>query len=135
MPPPHSAGPVMGLTARQDGDAFVLAVSGDLDLENTGPLTTAVTEAGESARGPVVLDLSGVTFADSTTVNVLLQAYRALGGRLRLAAPSAFVKRLFDVIGLWEALPVHDSVESALAAPVPADTAEGSAPAVSDSGE
>jgi anti-sigma B factor antagonist len=56
-----------------------------------------------------------VSFADSTTVNVLLQAYTQLAGALRIARPSAFVSRLFGVIGLEKALPVCASVEEALA--------------------
>lgn len=114
MLPPHSAGHAIGVTVRQDDDASVLAVSGDLDLENIAPLVTALADAGGSGQGPVVLDLSGVRFADSSTVNVLLRAYGELGPRLRVARPSAFVQRLFDVIGLRQALPVYDTVEDAL---------------------
>lgn len=113
--PPHSAGQAMGLVARQDGDAVVLALSGDLDLDNIAPLVTALTEAGETVTGPVVVDLSRVGFADSSTVNVLLRAHGTLGPRLCLAAPSAFVQRLFAVIGLEQALPVYGTVEDALA--------------------
>ncbi|MEU3186781.1 STAS domain-containing protein [Streptomyces sp. NPDC006923] len=109
----------MAMAARQDGDAVVLAVSGDLDLDNITPLATALTEAGETVRGPVVVDLSGVSFADSTTVNVLLRAHGALGPRLRLAELSSFVQRLFSVIGLEQALPVYGSVEEALTAASP----------------
>ncbi|WP_328584212.1 STAS domain-containing protein [Streptomyces sp. NBC_00370] len=107
----------MGLVAGQAGDAVVLTVSGDLDLDNIAPLAGALTEAGESCPGPVVLDLSGVGFADSTTVNVLLKGRSELGGRLRVAKPSAFIARLFEVIGLGSALPVYETVEAALAAP------------------
>ncbi|MFI5756440.1 STAS domain-containing protein [Streptomyces sp. NPDC051569] len=119
MFPSDSAGQAMGLAARQNGDAIVLAVSGDLDLENIAPLATALAEAGETVTGPVVVDLSRVSFADSTTVNVLLQAHGTLGPRLRLAEPSAFVRRLFAVIGLEHALPVYGTVGDALAADAP----------------
>jgi len=119
----------MGLTARRQGDAMVLAVSGDLDLENIAPVATALVDAGASAPGPVVVDLSLVSFADSTTVNVLLQARTALGPRLRLASPSDFVRRLFHVIGLESALPLHATVEEALTC------ADASGPAPLDGGE
>jgi anti-sigma B factor antagonist len=114
----------MGLAARQDGDALVLAVSGDLDLENIAPLVTALAEAGKTVTGPVVVDLSRISFADSTTVNVLLQAHGTLGARLCLAAPSAFVQRLFGLIGLEQVLPVYDTVEDALATAGPARPAK-----------
>ncbi|MEV7872411.1 STAS domain-containing protein [Streptomyces sp. NPDC088124] len=104
----------MGLATGRNGDAVVLAPSGDLDMENIAPLATALTDVGGTDAGPVVVDLSRVTFADSTTVNVLLQAHGSLGPRLRLARPSAFVQRLFDVIGLEQALPVYGTIEAAL---------------------
>jgi anti-sigma B factor antagonist len=113
--PPHSADKAMGLIARRRGDAVVLSVSGDLDLDNVGPLAAALSEAREQGRDPVVVDLSQVAFADSTTVNVLLQAHAELAGTLCLAQPSAFVSRLFGVIGLEQAMPVYASVEEALA--------------------
>ncbi|MFJ1749583.1 STAS domain-containing protein [Streptomyces sp. NPDC088116] len=106
----------MGVVTSQDGDAVIVAVSGDLDLESIAPLVTALAEAGKTPTGPVVVDLSRVTFADSTSVNVLLRAYGDLGPRLRLAQPSAFVRRLFDVIGLEHALPVYGTTEDALGA-------------------
>ena len=106
----------MGVVTSQDGDAVIIVVSGDLDLENIAPLVTALAEAGKTATGAVVVDLSRVSFADSTSVNVLLQAYGDLGPRLRLAQPSAFVRRLFDVIGLEHALPVYGTTEDALVA-------------------
>ncbi|WP_446039689.1 STAS domain-containing protein [Streptomyces sp. SID1121] len=106
----------MGVTARQNGESVVLTVSGELDLDSVGPLAAALTHSGESVTGPVVVDLSAVGFADSTTVNVLLQARAALGPRLRLARPSAFVRRLFAVIGLETALPLYETVEAALTA-------------------
>ncbi|WP_443073603.1 STAS domain-containing protein [Streptomyces sp. NBC_01429] len=111
----------MGLVKRQVGDAMVVAVSGDLDVENIAPLGTALAEAGEKVTGPVVVDLSRVDFADSTTVNLLLQAHGSLGPRLRLAQPSAFVQRLFAVIGLEQALSVYGTVEDALAAAEPSE--------------
>ncbi|MFE3598630.1 STAS domain-containing protein [Streptomyces sp. NPDC059096] len=120
MQPHHGAGRALGLATSRNGDAAVVAVSGDLDLENIAPLTIALAEAGETVAGPVVVDLSRVSFADSTTVNVLLQAHGALGPRLRLAQPSSAVQRLFEVIGLEQALPVYGTIEAALASEGPA---------------
>jgi anti-sigma B factor antagonist len=108
----------MELTARREGAAVVLVVDGELDMDTVGPLTEGLDSAvrDTAGTGVVVLDLAGVTFADSTTVNVLLQARSVLGRRLRVARPSGFVQRLFSVIGLEEALAVYASVPEALAA-------------------
>ncbi|NDZ61871.1 MULTISPECIES: STAS domain-containing protein [Streptomyces] len=102
------------ITTRQERDATVLTVSGDLDIDSVAPLARALSAAADDGSGPVVVDLSGVGFADSTTVNVLLQGHTALGDRLRLAAPSPFMRRLIGMIGLDSALPVLPSVDSAI---------------------
>nr|WP_203605150.1 STAS domain-containing protein [Streptomyces sp. SID8014] len=110
----------MQIRQRPEGGGIVVSLGGDLDLENITPLGPALSDAAASVSGPVVVDLSGVGFADSSTVNVFLQAYGAIGPRLRFAALSPFVERLFGLIGLQSALPVHETVAEALAAPLPA---------------
>ncbi|MFJ6749561.1 MULTISPECIES: STAS domain-containing protein [unclassified Streptomyces] len=92
----------------------MVAITGHLDLDNIAPLDTTLQRAAADGVARVVVDLSGVTFADSTTVNVLLQAHTALGPALRLAAPSAFLERLFTLTGLDTVLPLHESVTKAV---------------------
>ncbi|MFI1223689.1 MULTISPECIES: STAS domain-containing protein [unclassified Streptomyces] len=107
------------ITTRQERGALVLTVSGDLDIDTVAPLGLALSAAADDGSGPVVVNLSGVGFADSTTVNVLLQGHTALGHRLRLAAPSPFMRRLIDMIGLDSALPVLPGVDDAIDAILP----------------
>ncbi|MEU3225538.1 STAS domain-containing protein [Streptomyces sp. NPDC006976] len=104
----------MQIVPRHERGALVLAVTGDLDIDNVAPLGAALENASLEGTGPVVVDLSDVSFADSTTVNVLLQGQTALGPRLRLAAPSVFMERLIGVLGLDSALPVFPSVAEAI---------------------
>lgn len=92
----------------------MLAVTGDLDIDNVAPLGAALESAARDGEGPVVVDLSDVSFADSTTVNVLLQGQTLLDPRLRLAAPSPFMERLIGVLGLDSALPVFPTVAEAI---------------------
>lgn len=92
----------------------MLAVAGDLDIDNVAPLGAALESAARDGEGPVVVDLSDVSFADSTTVNVLLQGQSLLGPRLRLAAPSPFMERLIGLLGLDSALPVLQTVAEAV---------------------
>jgi len=102
------------VAVRQERDARVVAVTGPLDLDSVAPLEEVLRKAAEDGVAPVVVDLSAATFADSTTVNVLLQAHSALGPALRLAAPSAVLMRLFTLTGLDTVLPLYDSVAKAL---------------------
>lgn len=113
------------MAVRQERDALVVAVTGPLDLDSVAPLEEILRKADEDGVARVVVDLSAAPFADSTTVNVLLQAHSALGPALRLAAPSAALERLFTLTGLDTVLPLYDSVAKALdaepAAPLGAD--------------
>lgn len=119
MLPSPSDDRAVRINTRRERGALVLSVSGDLDIDSVPPLGLALTGAADSGSGPVIVDLSGVGFADSTTVNVLLQGHTELGGRLRLAAPSPFMQRLIGMIGLDSALPVLPSVDDAIDASLP----------------
>ncbi|MYU48096.1 STAS domain-containing protein, partial [Streptomyces sp. SID7803] len=106
----------MQIVPRHERGALVLAVTGDLDIDNVAPpLGAALENASREGTGPVVVDLADVSFADSTTVNVILQGQTALGPRLRLASPSVFMERLISVLGgLDSAVPVFPSVAEAI---------------------
>ncbi|WP_411080184.1 STAS domain-containing protein [Streptomyces sp. cmx-18-6] len=118
LPSPNEDRAVRIITRRERG-ALVLTVSGDLDIDSVPPLGRALDSAVADGAGPVVVDLSGVGFADSTTVNVLLQGQSSLGSRLRLASPSPFMQRLIGMIGLDSALPVLPGIDEAIDAAVP----------------
>ncbi|MGI5260602.1 STAS domain-containing protein [Streptomyces angustmyceticus] len=110
---PHDGRPIR-IDTRQDRGAVILSVAGPLDLDSVGPLDEALRRAAHDGVERVVVDLSAVTFADSSTVNVLIQAYDALGPALRLAAPSAVLERLFALTGLDTVLPLYGAVGAAL---------------------
>ncbi|MET7437364.1 STAS domain-containing protein [Streptomyces sp. NPDC004082] len=109
----------MSLSVREAGRSTVIAVRGEVDLDNAGQLDEAITSAALARPGAVVLDLSEVTFADSTTVNVVLRCYGAIGPRLRPAALSAYMDRLLTITGVSQALPVYGTVAEALEAADP----------------
>ncbi|MFE9835519.1 STAS domain-containing protein [Streptomyces sp. NPDC005551] len=109
----------MSLSVREAGRSTVIAVRGEVDLDNAGQLDEAITSAAPARPGPVVLDLAEVAFADSTTINVILRAYGALGARLRLAALSPYMDRLLGITGVSDALPVYGTVSQALEADAP----------------
>ncbi|MGW1788209.1 STAS domain-containing protein [Streptomyces tubercidicus] len=108
------------MAVRQEHGALVVAATGPLDIDNVAPLSETLQKAAEDGVARVVVDLSAVTFADSSTVNVLIQAHDALGPALRLAAPSAVLARLFTLTGLDTVLPLYESVAEALDAEPPA---------------
>ena len=58
----------------------VVALTGEIDMTTAQALSSALGPWVQ-AGGPVILDLSEVTFMDSTGLNVLMMAAKALGER------------------------------------------------------
>ena len=86
------------LAVARVGDAVVVRVAGELDLA-TAPALWAALERALIDAHQVVVDLSAVTFVDSTGLSVLLRAYQAVGvtGTLKVRGPNAQARRLFEM--------------------------------------
>ncbi|GAA0928119.1 anti-sigma F factor antagonist [Kribbella koreensis] len=97
-------------------DLVVVELAGDLDMETT-PALTAELKAVLGAR-PVVVELSGVEFMDSSGIGVLLGAHReaaAEGGALLLVAASPRLQKIFKITHLHKVFALHETMESAVA--------------------
>ena len=82
--------------------ASIIVIDGELDLASAPHLVEATTSLGEG-REPVILDLSSVTFVDSSGVRALLDVERIVGDkgrRLALFRPGVGVTRLLDLVDL-----------------------------------
>jgi anti-sigma B factor antagonist len=100
-----------------DEDTHVVAPSGELDAYSAPQLGTCLLELAEEGETDVVVDLSRVTFLDSTGIGVLLNALRALASRRRqlvLVCPDERIRRPFQVTGLVERLSITRSREEAI---------------------
>jgi anti-anti-sigma factor len=99
--------------------AVVLRVGGELDLAGAPRLGEAVQAVQESADAALVIDLSGVTFMDSTGVRALVDAGRVCresGRPLALLSPSPQVTRVLDLVDLRRAfVEIADLGEDSLA--------------------
>ncbi len=99
-------------------DAHVIIVRGEVDVGTTPLLSSALRTAVLGGRDRVVLDMSEVSFMDSTGVSVLLSALRRLtreGRTLAIACREGeLVHRLLAFTELLESVPVHRSRESAV---------------------
>lgn len=102
---PHS--PLIVETIRSGGRC-VIAPSGDLDMSSAEPLEAAVRAAEATDAQQIIIDLSEVTFMDSTGLRMLLQANvrsRADSNRLRLVRGSRRVQRVFELTNTDAMLP------------------------------
>lgn len=93
----------------------VVRVTGELDVLTTRPLHHHV--AGAATGQPLVLDLTGVTFFDSSAVQVVNRLARDYAGRAGfrvVAPPGGRARRVLDIIGLGSGI-VSDSLDEAVA--------------------
>jgi anti-sigma B factor antagonist len=106
--------PVRGVESR-DG-SIVVTLCGELDLYNADEVRAALAQAIGEQPAKIVVDMAGVEFVDSTALGVLIEARARLGrDGLMLAAPQLETRRTLQVSGLDRHLPVHDSIDDALA--------------------
>jgi len=91
------------LKIERDDDRTTVHVAGEIDLASAPALERRVLEAIAGGARAVTLDMSEVSFMDSTGLRSVLtirEAALAAGGSLVLSRPSEPVRRLLDVSGL-----------------------------------
>ena len=101
------------------GFGTVVAIAGELDIATTPQVREAFSSPAVVEGGGVLVDLTGVTFMDSTGLGMFLTLDRDLrerGARLAIACPEGAARLLFDVAGVNEILPLYPSREDAEAA-------------------
>jgi anti-sigma B factor antagonist len=97
----------------------LIVASGELDISATPRLSTVLAVAATSAGGRLVLDLSEVSFIDSTALGTILKAAAQLdesGTNLEVVAPAGPVRRLLEMTNLTRRFRLYSTREAALAA-------------------
>lgn len=103
------------------GDGIeVVELHGEHDL-GTLPQVREAFEAAASGENALIIDLSSASFVDSSILGAVLDARRLAGEAERgfaVACDGAAepVRRVLEVTGLAEELPVHPTREAALSA-------------------
>lgn len=99
-----------------DGETGRLKLSGELDLASVPTLEKAVDQALAGGVRKLVLDLSGVSFVDSSGLRlfiVLSQRAGSEGWKLTMTRPQEQAMTVFVVSGLEENLPFAESASAA----------------------
>ena len=103
------SGELLSVRSERRGDAHHVAPVGELDIATSELLDHELRAVQDSDAATIVLDLSGLTFMDSTGLRVVLDANERCGGeggRLRVIAGAPAVERLLDIVGLRQRLPL-----------------------------
>jgi anti-sigma B factor antagonist len=98
----------LALDSVMEGPIAVLAARGELDMAGAMTLDAAVERlAGEPGVEGIVLDLSGVSFMDSSGLRAVMVADRRASGeglRFALVRGGEPVHRVFDITRMTERL-------------------------------
>src|SRR3954447_11588764 len=89
------------LTVTLDHAARVVRVAGEVDLSNAGLLSHFLEQEASSGES-VTLDLSGISFMDSSGMAALLHGLACMDGSAQLIVlhPSRQVRRLLEISGV-----------------------------------
>ena len=103
--------------AETHADRTVVRLAGELDVSSADELRELLSDTIRET--PVVdIDLTTLTFMDSTALSVLIGAHREAaraGGSLTVRNPAGHVRRVLDVTGVLPLLGPHDEPGTARA--------------------
>jgi anti-sigma B factor antagonist len=91
------------LTVADDDGETVVTAAGELDINTAPELREQLARLVNEGARQIVVDLTKVSFVDSTALSVLVSALKRLrqaGGDLELASPNPSVRRVFEITGL-----------------------------------
>ncbi|MGH9297334.1 MAG: STAS domain-containing protein [Acidimicrobiales bacterium] len=109
---------VFEIAEHADDALPVLSIRGEIDVSTAPELRDRLLEVSQKGQNTVVVDLTEVTFLDSTALGVLvsgLKRFRAADGDLRLVVAGRSVSKVLEITGLNEVFPIFESVATAVA--------------------
>lgn len=109
----------LDITTSHSGARTVVHVSGEIDVYTVPSLRDRLDAEIERGEHELVVDLTGVTFMDSTGLGVLvgrLKLIRGVGGTMRLVSDHDRVLKVFTITGLDKVFEIYRTVDDAVAA-------------------
>jgi anti-anti-sigma factor len=96
----------MTFNLAQDGDGgLTVTIHGELDITNVDALEAAVGSALEQNPGRLIIELSGLRFADSSAIALWVRWSTAVH-EIELRDVSPILRRVIDSMGLADTLNV-----------------------------
>ncbi|MFK2826301.1 anti-sigma factor antagonist [Bacillus sp. B190/17] len=91
-----------------------IEISGEIDAYTAPKLRETIFPYTEKENAQIVVDLSGVSYMDSTGLGVFVGLFKGLNandGNLQLIGLSERLRRLFDITGLADIMNINSEVE------------------------
>jgi anti-anti-sigma factor len=110
--------PIFGVTLSSAGSGrSVVTPAGELDITTAPQLLSSVAVLARPATSGIAVDLSAVTFIDSSGINALHTAVRsahARGVAAVVAAPGESVQKVLELARIGDILPLEPTLAAAL---------------------
>ena len=107
-----------GIEDRQvDDDTHVVTVTGEIDLFTAPEFKQRVSAPIDAGRTHLIVDLTGTTFIDSSSLGVLIGAHRRLRrleGALVIVCSNDAIVKTFRITGLDSVFTIVGSLDEAL---------------------
>jgi anti-sigma B factor antagonist len=100
-------------TETLDGGETLVHAAGELDVHTCSEFQQAVNDAQARHPGHLVIDLSEVTFMDSTALGVLVMLQRSMSRPLDVVVTQQHLRRVLVITGLDSVFALHDTVDEA----------------------
>lgn len=101
----------LSMRSRRGDEIHTISLIGELDLATAGDVQAELERVEATDASAIVLDLSALTFMDSTGVRLLVTAHarsRADSSRLTLLRGGTAVQRVMELSGVDVLLPFAD---------------------------
>jgi anti-sigma B factor antagonist len=105
---------MMQIATTPGSDRYLITVSGEVDLATSPDLDVAIIAAIDSGATSVVIDLTDVSFMDSSGLGVIVRALkrcREAENDLDLVITNERVLKVFGITGLDQVIPIHASIQ------------------------
>jgi anti-sigma B factor antagonist len=96
---------------------YLISLSGDFDLHSGPEFERRVLEALGRGASELVIDLTDVSFIDSTTIGILMRTRKRLapmGGRVLIVTADRNILRLFEITALDRMFEIYSDRDEAL---------------------
>ena len=93
-----------------------LSLNGEVDLANASDLRAHLKAVAQN-DADLIVDLAALRYIDSSGIYVLMEVhetFKRVKRRLALAAPAPNVRKILDLLGIGQIVPVFATVEAAL---------------------
>ena len=109
-----------GFEVTRSGRHAIVTMPAEIDLINATGLGDQLSAAASRSPDLITIDMSATTFCDSAGIRALARAHEqaaASGAELRIAIGDSPVRRILQLTGLDQVVPVYHNVRQSLTTP------------------